>query len=127
MISWSADFQHLHYSEFFSKKQILGWNTRLKNTLRNTHNLLLSSHNARKDLGKFFQTTKGLKIHIFHFVSIIDDLEQVDIEDLRKKYHLPESYFLISNQFHKHKNHGYHCLPGETERNGPSDPSGHYR
>ncbi len=105
LISWSADFQHKHYPEFFSKKQILGRNTRLKNALRNTDNLVLSSHDARKDLERYFQVRKGLMIHIFHFVSIIDDLEQVDIEDLRKKYHLPERYFLISNQFHKHKNH----------------------
>ena len=44
-------------------------------------------------------------MHVFHFVSVIDDLQGLDILDIRKKHKLPESYFMISNQFHKHKNH----------------------
>ena len=105
LVSWSADFQHKHYPEFFSKKQILGRNRRVKNALRNADHLVLSSHDAHKDLKKFFKVRKGLNIYVYHFVSIIDDLENVNINDLRSKYNLPEKYFLVSNQFHKHKNH----------------------
>jgi glycosyltransferase involved in cell wall biosynthesis len=105
LVSWSADFQHKHYPEFFSKKQILGRNRRVKNALKNTDNLILSSHDAHKDLVKFFKVRKELNIHIYHFVSILDDLDHVNINDLKLKYKLPDSYFLISNQFHKHKNH----------------------
>jgi glycosyltransferase involved in cell wall biosynthesis len=105
LISWSADFQHKHYPEFFSKKQRLGRNTRVKNALRNTDDLVLSSHDAHKDLKRFFKVRKGLNIHIYHFVSIIEEMEMEGIEKLREKYNLPERYFLISNQFHKHKNH----------------------
>lgn len=105
LISWSADFQHKHYPEFFSRKQILGRDTRVKNALRNSDHLVLSSHDAHKDLKKFFKVRSGLNIYIYHFVSIIDDLEQVNMEELKLKYKLPDDYFLISNQFHKHKNH----------------------
>jgi glycosyltransferase involved in cell wall biosynthesis len=48
---------------------------------------------------------KRLKIHIYHFVSIIDNLPAMSREEILKKYNLPEQYFMISNQFHKHKNH----------------------
>ena len=105
LISWSADFQHKHYPEFFSRKQILGRDTRVKNALRNSDHLVLSSHDAHKDLKKFFKVRSGLNIYIYHFVSIIDDLELVNMEELKVKYRLPDDYFLISNQFHKHKNH----------------------
>ncbi len=105
LVSWSADFQHKHYPEFFSKKQILGRNRRVKNALRNADHLVLSSHDAHKDLKEFFNVRKRLNIYVYHFVSIIDDLENVNINDLRSKYNLPEKYFLVSNQFHKHKNH----------------------
>lgn len=105
LVSWSADFQHKHYPEFFSKKQILGRDTRVKNALKNTDDLVLSSHDAHNDLLKFFKVRAGLNIHIFHFVSIIDNLENVNIEELKSKYSLPDNYFLVSNQFHKHKNH----------------------
>ena len=64
LISWSADFQHRHYPEFFSRKQRLGRNLRVRNALRNTGNLVLSSHDAHKDLEKFFRVPEGLRIHI---------------------------------------------------------------
>jgi glycosyltransferase involved in cell wall biosynthesis len=105
LISWCADFQHKHYPQFFSLMQIVGRNIRTRLALRNNDDLVLSSHDAYNDLTKFFRVPKGLKIHIFHFVSVIDNLEDNRIENLRSKYNLPESYFLISNQFHKHKNH----------------------
>ena len=105
LISWSADFQHKHYPEFFSKKQILGRNTRVKLALKNTDDLVLSSHDAHNDLKIFFKVRDGLRIHIYHFVSIIDDLKDVNIKELKNKYKLPDKYYLVSNQFHKHKNH----------------------
>jgi glycosyltransferase involved in cell wall biosynthesis len=105
LVSWSADFQHRHYPEFFSRKQRFGRNLRVKNALRNTDDLVLSSHDAHKDLKRFFRVPKGLKIHIYHFVSIIEETVQEEIGSLREKYGLPERYFLVSNQFHKHKNH----------------------
>jgi len=105
LVSWSADFQHKHYPEFFSKKQILGRNRRVKNALRNADHLVLSSHDAHNDLKKFFKVRNRLNIYVYHFVSIIDGFEDLDINDLRSKYNLPEKYFLVSNQFHKHKNH----------------------
>jgi glycosyltransferase involved in cell wall biosynthesis len=105
LVSWSADFQHRHYPEFFSRKQRFGRNLRVKNALRNTDDLVLSSHDAHKDLKRFFRVPRGLKIHIYHFVSIIEETVQEEIGSLREKYGLPERYFLVSNQFHKHKNH----------------------
>jgi glycosyltransferase involved in cell wall biosynthesis len=105
LVSWCADFQHKHYPEFFSSMQITGRNLRTSLALRNTDDLVLSSHDAHKDLVKFFSIRKGLNIHIFHFVSVIDNLDQMKIDDLQEKYNLPDGYFLISNQFHKHKNH----------------------
>jgi len=105
LISWNADFQYKYYPEFFSRKQIFGRSLRTRMALKNTDHLVLSSRDARRDLEKFFRVRKGLHIHIYHFVSILEDLEKTGIEVLRRKYGLPDRYFLVSNQFHKHKNH----------------------
>lgn len=105
LISWSTDFQHKYYPEYFSKKQILGRDLRVKNALKKADSLVLSSHDAHNDLKKYYKVREGLSIHIYHFVSIIDDLQDVKIDDLLKKYKLPGKYYMISNQFHKHKNH----------------------
>lgn len=105
LISWNADFQYKYYPEFFTRVQRFGRSLRTKMALKNTDHLVLSSEDAHKDLEKFFRVRKGLHIHIYHFVSIMEDLEKTDITLLREKYQLPERYFLVSNQFHPHKNH----------------------
>lgn len=105
LISWNADFQYKYYPEFFTRMQRFGRSLRTKLALKNTDHLVLSSEDARNDLEKFFRVPEGLNIYIYHFVSILEDLEQTDITLLRDTYHLPEQYFIISNQFHPHKNH----------------------
>lgn len=105
LISWNADFQYKHYPEFFSRKQIFGRDLRTRLALKNTNDVVLSSEDAYSDLSRFFHVRKGLRVHIYHFVSLIDDLEQVNMDEIKVKYQLPDHYFLVSNQFHKHKNH----------------------
>ena len=105
LVSWFADFQYKYYPEFFSKKQLMGRVKRVKLTLKNADHLVLSSNDAYNDLKKFFKVRNEMNIYVYHFVSIIDDLKDVNVEDLREKYNLPEKYFMVSNQFHKHKNH----------------------
>ena len=105
LVSWYADIQHKHYPEFFSRRKILERDLRIKFILKNSDHLVLSSNAVANDFKRFFNIRNGINIHIFHFVSVIDNFNKHDIEDLRKKYKIPEKYFIISNQFHKHKNH----------------------
>ena len=105
LISWWADLQHKHYPEFFSKKQIAGRNLRIKFILKNCDCLVLSSIDALSDFKRFFSIGPKPLVHVFHFVSVIDNPHPIDNRVIREKYNLPEKYFLISNQFHKHKNH----------------------
>lgn len=105
LISWWADLQEKHYPEFFTKKQVFERNIRARLVLKNCDHLVVSSQDVANDFSKYYKIRKGLKMHIFHFVSIIDSAEDMKIDDLRVKYKLPEEYFMVSNQFHKHKNH----------------------
>lgn len=83
----------------------MGRHLRMKSMMKNSSELVLSSHDAFNDMKKFYRVPEKLNVHIYHFVSIIDDLQGVNISELLKQYKLPETYYLISNQFHKHKNH----------------------
>lgn len=105
LVSWWADLQHKHYPEFFSKMQIVGRNVRTKLILKNCDDLVVSSQDVLDDFKRFFKMRIGLNVYIFHFVSVIENLENNKIDDLKVKYNLPDKYFMISNQFHKHKNH----------------------
>lgn len=105
LVCWYADLQHKYYPEFFTKRKVLERNSRIKLILRNTNDLVVSSQAVADDFRKYFRIRKGMKMHIFHFVSVIDDFSGLNINDVKKKYKLPENYFMISNQFHRHKNH----------------------
>lgn len=105
IVAWFADLQHKYYPEFFSKMTIFHRNLRLFLMLRNASDLIVSSQAVKNDFSKFYSLRKDLKMHVFHFTSVNDDYPNININDLRIKYDLPEKYFLVSNQFHKHKNH----------------------
>jgi glycosyltransferase involved in cell wall biosynthesis len=105
LISWWADLQEKYYPEFFTPIQRLGRSLRVKRIIKNCNILIVSSQAVMDDFEQFYKPHDGLKIYVFHFVSVIDNIGNTFIDDLRVKYSLPEQYFLVSNQFHKHKNH----------------------
>lgn len=105
IVSWYADLQHKYYPEFFTWLKIFERNSRIRFMLRNSQHLVVSSQSVADDFKKFFRLRDKMKVHVFHFVSVIEDIDKLDIEEIRKKYGLPEDYYMISNQFHKHKNH----------------------
>jgi glycosyltransferase involved in cell wall biosynthesis len=104
-VSWFADLQHKYFPEFFSKKQLMMREFRLRMMLRNTEHLVVSSIAAENDFRKFYKLRSDLKVHVLNFVSMIDNYTPIEEEGLREKYRLPEKYFIVSNQFHRHKNH----------------------
>lgn len=105
VLSWYADLQHKYYLDFFSKQKRFERDLRIKFMLRNTDGLVLSSESVANDFRQFFKVGKSLEIHLFRFASVIDDFSHLNIESVKTKYNLPEKYFMVSNQFHKHKNH----------------------
>jgi glycosyltransferase involved in cell wall biosynthesis len=105
LVSWYADLQHEYYPEFFSRRKVFERTQRIKLILRNTDDLVVSSKAVADDFHRFFRIRESMRMHIFHFVSVIDDLSGLNIDEVRAKYNLPADYYMISNQFHRHKNH----------------------
>ncbi len=105
LVSWYADLQHLYYPGFFSKRRLLERKIRINLILRNSKDLVVSSEAVRDDFLKFFKIPSTIKIHIYRFVSIIDGLPSMNSNEIKSKYGLPDNYFIVSNQFQKHKNH----------------------
>ena len=105
LVSWTADLQHKYYPEFFTTRKRFERDIRIKFILRNVKDYVMSSQAVKDDFYKFFKIPESVNFHIYHFVSIIDNLPDLDFDTIRAKYNLPEEYFMISNQFHKHKNH----------------------
>lgn len=105
LVSWYADLQHKYYPEFFTRRKIIERNARIRFMLKNSTDLVVSSQSVADDFKNFYRLREGMKMHVFHFSSVVDDQGDNTIETLLKKYQLPVRYFMVSNQFHKHKNH----------------------
>lgn len=105
LISWYADLQHMYYPNYFSIRKRFERNSRIKYIFKNCENLVVSSQSVKDDFIKFFSIPEKLNIHIYRFVSVINKMFKDTIDTLREKYSLPQNYFMVCNQFHKHKNH----------------------
>lgn len=102
---WIPDFQHHHLSKFFSDNEIHYRNKKFKEIIKYSSNLILSSKDCFNDLKKFYGQPKK-RVFIINFrANLNKDWLKLNPNLVVKKYNLPEKYFIISNQFWKHKNH----------------------
>ena len=101
-IGYIADFQEKYLPELFDKAVLDYRESNSKKQVANTKFFLATSKSVKDDLEKYYPGSYKVFVQPFapfaprKFVKC-----DVDIS----KYHLPEKYFIISNQFWIHKNH----------------------
>lgn len=103
-VGYIADFQHKYYPDFFSKDEIEGRNRDFNKILSTTNYIIVNSNAVREDLNRF-SNFKAKKIITLPFSPIatknhLDLLMEPGMKAVDK-----DKYFLISNQFWKHKGH----------------------
>jgi glycosyltransferase involved in cell wall biosynthesis len=103
--AWFPDLQHRFFPQFFDKKRLWLRELRLKQTLKNSTDLVVSSFDTVQHFKQLYKIKKSLRVHVLQFVSILDNYETHGIEEIRNIYKIPEDYFIVSNAFLKHKNH----------------------
>lgn len=103
-VYWIPDFQEKHFPEYYSSEHLK--NEKVKNSwiIENSKKLLLSSHDAKKDLVEFYPNYKT-KPFVVHFAVKIPELSKLELDVVLSKFQLPKLYFFSPNQFWKHKNH----------------------
>ncbi len=104
LISWYPDLQHKFYPEYFTSFNLWQREFRLKCLLKHSKNLVVSSHTVKSHFDKWYDL-KNLNINVLQFVSLTEDLTLSHKNDLLEKYAIKEPYFMVSNQFYKHKDH----------------------
>lgn len=105
-IMWIPDFQHLHYPEYFQKSELEDREKVFGYLACNHKKMVLSSNSARQDyLKKYPQYAEN--VYVIPFVSAIDSKSICEdkVKVTQEKYKISGRYFLVSNQFWKHKNH----------------------
>lgn len=104
-ISYIPDFQYKHMPENFTEKDIKLRDRLNKRILTNAKAILLGANEVEKDVKQFFP---GLKVatYVLPLIAtpkkewLLDSNQEVNL-----KYNLKRKYFIVSNQFWKHKNH----------------------
>lgn len=103
-IPYLPDLQHKYYPEFFSDEEIEDRDISFQRLLHSAHSVIVEAQDVKNDLQKFYDVG-DTEIFVMPYTAVPEgawfSLEDVDIG----KYHLPEKYFLISNQFWLHKDH----------------------
>ncbi len=105
-IGWIPDFQHVHLPEFFGMSGIASRNKSFSDMCRYCSTIVVSSFDAQSDLNRFDPGCKS-KSEVLQFV-VAATKEKTTLPsggELEQRYKFSGNYFLLPNQFWKHKNH----------------------
>tara|TARA_B100000989_G_scaffold164030_1_gene122550 strand:- start:13421 stop:14605 length:1185 start_codon:yes stop_codon:yes gene_type:complete len=104
-LSWIADFQYLHYPEFFNFKTRILRNFNIFLCSLHSQKILLSSYDAQKDLKSLSKKAHSKSaVSQFYFKSPKKN-ELFSLNFLKKKFHTGDKFFYLPNQYWSHKNH----------------------
>ncbi|MCG9891874.1 MAG: glycosyltransferase family 4 protein [Thermosynechococcaceae cyanobacterium MS004] len=103
--AWIYDFQHKYLPEFFSSDEIQARDAEFKNIAKSASTIVLSSQNAQDDFKKYFPEF-AYKTEVLSFKTAVSEIWfEGNPEQIQLLYNLPDRFFVVSNQFWKHKNH----------------------
>ena len=104
-LAWIPDFQHLRLPQNYSPPQRRSRDRLYAKVCRYATRIIVSSHDARKDLAEFFPEAVP-RCRVLPFVANVPDPAILPSrEALERKYAFSGRYFFLPNQFWVHKNH----------------------
>jgi len=104
-LSWIPDFQHVHMPEMFSDDERTARDHNFEETARLSTRVILLSHAVEKDFDARI-LRYAAKARVLSPVSRVpSSVYATDPLEIAQRYHLPEKFFYLPNQFWKHKNH----------------------
>jgi len=104
-LGYIPDLQHKNLPHFFSKEECASRDRMFSDLLRDAKAVIVNSSAVKSDIGEFYPESR-CRIFALPFAPVplpgwFDD----DSASYRRKYDLPDRYFMISNQFWAHKSH----------------------
>ena len=103
-IYWFPDFQHLYYPEYFSEIDLIKRNSILSKIASSNKKLVLSSNTSRLDWESMNLFTK-CQVFVLPFSVSHPTMLSDNVDEILKEYSISMPYFIVCNQFWKHKNH----------------------
>jgi glycosyltransferase involved in cell wall biosynthesis len=105
IVSWIPDFQHMHLPQMFSGAEIRERDQLFCRISAEASTIVVSSKSALHDFERFIDK-QAFKARLASFVAQIPaNIYDIDPATVCARYHLPQRFFYLPNQFWKHKNH----------------------
>ncbi len=102
---WIPDFQEDYYPNFFSQEEVKYRKDGQLKLSKTKENVVFSSNNAKADFIRLYPQHTN-QLHVLPFASVVGDkYKSIKFQDLKVKYDIKAQYFIVPNQFWKHKNH----------------------
>jgi len=102
---WIPDFQHKLLPQLFSAKEIAHRDRGISELARDAKTLVFSSEAAARDFRSYCPNSQA-RVELLRFCTAPNpEWFAGDPQAVQAKYHLPDRFFLISNQLWQHKNH----------------------
>jgi len=106
IVAWYPDLQHRFYPEYFSSNNLKLREKRLQLLIKNCDTLVLSSEDVKSHFKRFYKSNlNGTEIKVMPFVSLVNKNDLPSKEFILEKYKVKHPFFVVSNQFYKHKDH----------------------
>lgn len=99
------DLQHKYYPEYFSHGSRAFRDRDARRLLRSTKNVIASSVAVKDDANRFYPD-HGCCIHAIPFAAPRPKYDpSPDVRTVKERYGIDRPYFIVMNQFWRHKNH----------------------
>ena len=103
---WIPDFQHRFMPQLFNAKELAKRDTGIGTLVEDARTIVFSSESAIRDYRQLYPQAKAAAT-VLHFYTLPNAAWfEGDPVAVQRHLHLPERFFLVSNQFWQHKNHG---------------------
>ncbi len=102
-VGYLYDFQHKYYPHFFSGLELTNRDNEFSAMLNTAQTVIVNAKAVKADIYRFIGPTKA-KVVSLPFCPVLNS-EFFELNVDLDKYNLPTNYFMISNQFWRHKDH----------------------
>lgn len=104
IVYWIYDFQHKFLPQLFEKNEVNRRDVTFNELSSFAKNIVVSSCDALEHFKLYYPNSKA-NVQVLRFVSIIDASKISTKEVVFDKFKIVNPYFVVANQFWKHKNH----------------------
>lgn len=104
-VAYIYDFQHEYYPEFFSAEERLARSQNFAQILKNSQALIVTGSTVASDVKRFLPFSKIKPIVLPLYPLFLRDITAEETKQARIKYTLSKPYFMVCNQFWRHKGH----------------------